>query len=244
MTSSARGAEVVDGPSASDSSAHQFKDHAASTGGCVHARANCRGLNSAGQIYTCQRPELPSPNAIARCKIFPQSGVQFEEIVVESDHPSMPPILEERNENLAEVNTFLRAVRGRKIQNIFAAVNRLRVMRSVRMLDEVAVTNASDPAKGWMGFQLWMDNRPRPVVCPSECVRVVLERPRPKDSCNIILLWAKAEDLPRNMWCGRCGRGLHGCIRQCGVLMTDRFRGFLVNATSINLDFWTGDISD
>jgi hypothetical protein len=113
--------------------------------------------------------------------------MQFEEIMVVSDHPSMPPIVEERDEHLEEVNTFLQAVRSLKIQNIFAAMNRLRVTRSVHIWDELAMTSASDPDKGWMGFQFCMESRPPPVGNPEECVHVTLERPLLKDSCMITL---------------------------------------------------------
>jgi hypothetical protein len=94
--------------------------------------------------------------------------MQCGSVMVDDSLPRAPRLAKQRDEHLEGVEDFLLAVRSLKIQNIFAAMNRFRVMRSVRMLDESAMMNGSDPDKGWMGFQIWLDDHPHPIANPEE----------------------------------------------------------------------------
>jgi hypothetical protein len=200
-TSVASGAELVVGPSASNTPILHFKYYATPTGTCIHSRSNCKGLNAAGRIYSYVSPELPSTFKIGRCKICAQPRMKFEEVMVESDRPSMPPIVEERDDTLYEVNSYLQAVRRLRIHNIFASMKRFRVTQRVRVQDESAMGNDSDPNKGWMGFQVWLDKHPRPNTSPEDCVHVSLDCPRLRDSCEITMRWFKPERLPVDKLC-------------------------------------------
>jgi hypothetical protein len=170
--------------------------------------------------------------------------MKFEVIMMDTSLPRVPRIERERGVHLEGVEDYLRAARSLRIQNIIASMKRFHVMRSVRMLDETAMKKESDPNKGWMGFQVWLDQRPHPIASPEEFVHVSLDCPRLKDTCKITMHWVEAEDLPDDNWCVHCSRGVPGYLHYYGLYMTDRFREFLLSVTAAKLDFWVGDIID
>jgi hypothetical protein len=47
--------------------------------------------------------------------------------------------------------------------------------------------NKSDPNKGWVGFQVWLDKHPRADTSPEERVRVSFDCPRLRESCEVTM---------------------------------------------------------